>query len=222
MGLTATDIIKSAKFATTPTIYTNQTGAIDLSSASGFIVFNNTFANGLENAINLTCNTPNSIQGGRLTLVFANTLTTGSTVRVTYGSNLLGNISAASIFSSTGTVVVDFVLNNNSWQLSNIRHTNRLTYGTTTNRPVLGTGDAGYGYFDTTIGRLITWNGTAWLDPTAPATITATGVVKKSAALTSAAPANAAGANPTQAEFNAVVAYLNELVTKLQAAGIQS
>lgn len=54
------------------------------------------------------------------------------------------------------------------------------------------------------------------------ATTAAAGVVKKSAALTSPVPANAAGDTPTAAEFNAVVAYINELVTNQQAAGQQS
>lgn len=87
-------------------------------------------------------------------------------------------------------------------------------------RPIVTT--VGFLYFDTTINREVIWNGSTWLDNTAPATTTATGVVMQSTALTSATPMNAAGATPTAAEFDAVVIRLNELVAKLQAAGIQS
>lgn len=38
--------------------------------------------------------------------------------------------------------------------------------GTTTQRPTLVADDAGYQYFDTTLGKPIWWKGTAWVDAT--------------------------------------------------------
>ncbi|MGC4231870.1 MAG: glycosyl hydrolase family 28-related protein [Niabella sp.] len=95
--------------------------------------------------------------------------------------------------------------------------------GTTANRPTLAQFiDIGQPYYDTTIQKFVFWNGVLWTEAEPPATITVPGTVKKSAALISAIPTNAAGATPTKSEFDAVVTYLNDLVTKLKEAGIQS
>jgi len=51
------------------------------------------------------------------------------------------------------------------------------------------------------------------------ATTAAVGGVKKAAAITATAPVAAAGATPTKAEYDALVAYVNELKAKLTAAG---
>lgn len=37
------------------------------------------------------------------------------------------------------------------------------SYGTTANRPTLTTSDVGYQYFDTTLGAIKYWSGTAWV-----------------------------------------------------------
>lgn len=41
--------------------------------------------------------------------------------------------------------------------------------GTTANRPTLESGEKGYVYYDTTLGKPIWWNGTAWVDATGTA-----------------------------------------------------
>lgn len=38
--------------------------------------------------------------------------------------------------------------------------------GTTANRPVLTTADAGFQYYDTTIGKPVWWDGSTWKDAT--------------------------------------------------------
>ena len=48
-----------------------------------------------------------------------------------------------------------------SWGKANNIATHR---GTTTNRPALTSTDAGFNYWDTTLGKMIAWNGTTWVN----------------------------------------------------------
>lgn len=58
-----------------------------------------------------------------------------------------------------------FLSSDGRWKDVNGR-TSGAIKGTTTERPTLVTDDAGYQYFDTTLGKPIWWNGTAWVDVT--------------------------------------------------------
>lgn len=43
-----------------------------------------------------------------------------------------------------------------------VNHCPRYLSGTTANRPTLYTNQYGFQYYDTTLGKLILWSGTAW------------------------------------------------------------
>lgn len=86
----------------------------------------------------------------------------------------------------------------------------QLNYnGTTASRPTGGR-YAGMQYFDSTLGRPIWWNGSAWVDTTPDATTAAKGVVKQAVADPNSAATDIAG----------LVADFNDLLAKLRTAGI--
>ena len=80
---------------------------------------------------------------------------------------------------TTGTWAVNERVDNSAPTiLKNISHWTRITqgsgttgvwtahgigFGTTANRPTLTSNDQGYGYFDTTLIKMIMWNGSSWL-----------------------------------------------------------
>jgi len=91
-------------------------------------------------------------------------------------------------------------------------------FGTTANRPN-GVLFIGTEYFDTDLNRPVWWNGSAWVNSNPNATPITKGVVNQSAVSPDTA-ANAAGATPTQAEFNALLAELRDLKVKMRSAGL--
>ncbi|WP_312697028.1 glycosyl hydrolase family 28-related protein [Sphingobacterium mizutaii] len=98
----------------------------------------------------------------------------------------------------------------------------KRTFGTTAQRPTVTT--TGYRYFDTTLGRAITWTGTVWVDVNyGPATTTDFGLVRKVAVLVApqqtamVKTSPSAAATYTQADIQKMVDDITTLQTKLNA-----
>ena len=67
-------------------------------------------------------------------------------------------VSSKRTVESDGSITYD-----NTWVDAN-GYTPSLSVGTTQNRPLLGSTDVGYQFFDTTINKPIWWTGTKWVD----------------------------------------------------------
>jgi parallel beta-helix repeat protein len=143
---------------------------------------------------------------------------TFSSYEASFDASSKGNIYSENIVEPTSSYLIppakDYTNN------LNIIRVSLIIFGITALRPTNPT--VGYKYFDTTLGKPVYWDGTQWVDSLPIASNSVLGSVKKSAALTSPVPVAAATDTPTKAEFDVVVAYLNELVSKQQAAGQQT
>jgi hypothetical protein len=95
---------------------------------------------------------------GNYCLNFCNAGFSDSSGKVMFFNNFYSNAGIAGIEHLTPLLLENFKIGV-SYRKS----------GTTTQRPALTTGDAGFQYFDTTLGKPIYWNGTAWVDATGTA-----------------------------------------------------
>lgn len=93
--------------------------------------------------------------------------------------------------------------------------------GSTANRPVLPADAVGDPYYDTTLGRVVYWTGTAWINSDPDASIANKGLVNKSAAVTGTSPTAVTKTSPAassvyaQADIQKMVDDITNLTTQL-------
>lgn len=97
----------------------------------------------------------------------ANLLATSGFYKIPIASSILTNLNNRTYYCKVGITIgsADYddsffikIADNTGTSIS----AGHPKAGTTANRPTLTSGDAGFTYYDTTIGALIVWSGTAW------------------------------------------------------------